>query len=113
MDFDIAKLLKTAGVIYATDMLILPQLGGPLMEIAKFFIEGFLVVMVNDYCPCDDQLSGTCAPNTNNFSQAIVAGIALWVTDMILRPEIFRGLGTEMFKFIVQAFLVNWVLQVF
>ena len=109
---DMMDVLKAAGVLYATDLIITPQFGRGAIEVVKFFIDGYVINAVLGYgkdCQCEGD--PVDASQDKTISRAIVTGLTVWISDLILQPEIFRGLGSEMFKFLIQGFIVAYVLD--
>lgn len=103
--------LKSSAVLYATDLIITPQFGRGAMEVVKFFIDGYVINAVLGYgkdCECNGSAP---AEDDKTMSRAIITGLTVWISDLILQPEIFRGLGSEMFKFLIQGFIVAYVLD--
>ncbi len=95
--------LLTGGVIFLGDMVLKPMLKGGLMEILCFAIEGALCEVVYHVA----KKNKTCGLMDNITLQGTaVAGIVIWLTDFLIRPESFTGVGMESIKFFLQGFIV-------
>lgn len=100
-------LLMGAG-IYVCDLVLRPQFAiNDLMSILLFFVEGAV---------CDVIYSSIHAGKTGkimdymSIKKTVLAGATIWITDFLLRPEYFAGMGMEIIKFFLQGVIVLMVL---
>lgn len=105
-----------AGILFASDAIIRPQAtGSDVMEIIKFGVEGYLMAWVFNYsqtkCVTDDDKDPpetTCSKDDTTIADAIIAAIAIFLTDKLLRiADWGDSMGQKMLKFLIQGMLIN------
>lgn len=95
--------LLTGGVIFLGDMILRPRLANGIGEILAFAIEGALCELTYHIA----KKNKTCGLMDNITLQgSAVAGFMIWMTDFLIRPEMFNGIGMESIKFFLQGFIV-------
>lgn len=99
--------LLTGGVIFLGDMLLRPRFKGGIGEILCFAIEGAFCELAYHIAKKDK----TCNLMDNITLQgSAVAGLTIWFSDLLIRPEMFSGVGIESIKFFLQGAIVYLVL---
>jgi len=107
--------LMMGGAIYGLDMMLRPQFAANgMMEVVLFLIEGAACDIVYSMTNRGTRGLGGFATAFENISlmKSLLAGGTIWLTDMFLRIDNFGSAGSEMFKFLIQGFIVYVVLGV-
>ena len=95
--------LLTGGVIFLGDMLLRPRMKGGFGEIICFGIEGALCELTYHMAKKDK----TCNLMDNiSLQGSAIAGAMIWLTDFLIRPDMFGGAGMEFIKFFLQGAIV-------
>ena len=108
--------LVMGGGIFIMDMVLRPNLGEGFAELARFLIEGTGCAMIYAYMENEDGLpygDGNDWKQDKGIRLTLTSAITLYFTDMFLRPEIVRGIGSESMKFILQGIIVTNIVAYF
>jgi len=94
--------------IYGLDMLLRPNFANGGMELLLFGLEGIACDLIYGMIKKSNDYSAGFGSNIT-LGRSLMAGGTIWLTDMLLKPEMFRGLGSEIFKFLLQGIIVMFV----
>ncbi len=95
--------------IAALDILLRPRLAtSALQELFLFFIEGFGATVVYNMTGGCGSATGIYG-NGNIIYQSGIAGVAVWITDLVLRPNFAANM--QLLRFLLQGIILYYVIS--
>ena len=122
-EFSFISAVKSGFAIYALDVALRPQLGEGAMAMMRFYLEGLAVYYLKNMedCECAPAAAPSASAAVGDsisyddfvFGEPTIIAATIWVSDMFLKPEMFKGFGSEILKFIIQGAIVELVCMMY
>lgn len=103
--------------IGALDMALRPRFANGFMELFLFALEGAGAYIVYKFVYHPNWTGFGCSTGDGTgmamdgalIQKSLIGGLTIWLTDLLLKPQNFSGMGGEYIKFLLQGIIVFYV----